>query len=281
MKNPIHFFHANGFPAETYQELLSLIDGDIQDPLSVIGKQIPEVKEGYHEFTDEIIEHASKTHGEGIAIGHSFGGTLSLLSEAREPGLFKNIILLDPPIFSHAKRIILSFLRKLGLEYLVTPAKKSMKRRESFNSREEALDYFSSKTLFKEVPKTTIEHYVQSGLEERNGTFQLVIPRQRETEIFLTLPTQLPREIRTIQGDLIYADKVRLLDDDDLKWWGKAMPEISRTPFQGSHMFLSKNPKNWPRKSTVFWIETYKQLELCDEIRSEVRNLVIEKSHYP
>ena len=243
MKNPIHFFHANGFPAETYKELLSLIDGDIQDPLSVIGKQIPEVKEGYHEFTDEIIEHASKTHGEGIAIGHSFGGTLSLLAEAREPGLFKNIILLDPPIFSHAKRIILSFLRKLGLEYLVTPAKKSIKRRESFNSREEALDYFSSKTLFKEIPKTTIEHYVQSGLEERNGTFQLVIPRQRETEIFLTLPTRFPREIRTIQGDLIYADKVRLLDDDDLKWWGKAMPEISRTPFQGSHMFPLEKPK--------------------------------------
>ena len=46
MKNPIHFFHANGFPAETYKELLSLIDGDIQDPLSVIGKQIPEVKGG-------------------------------------------------------------------------------------------------------------------------------------------------------------------------------------------------------------------------------------------
>jgi len=115
MKNPIHFFHANGFPAETYKELLSLIDGDIQDPISVVGKQIPEVKEGYHEFTDEIIEHASRTHGEGIAIGHSFGGTLSLLAQAKEPGLFKKIIFLDPPIFSHAKRIILSFLRKLGL----------------------------------------------------------------------------------------------------------------------------------------------------------------------
>ena len=36
-----------------------------------------------------------------------------------------------------------------------------MKRRELFNSREEALDYFSSKTLFKEVTKTTIEDYVQ------------------------------------------------------------------------------------------------------------------------
>ena len=57
-------------------------------------------------------------------------------------------------------------------------------------------------TLFKEVPKTAIEDYVQFGLEERNGTFQLVIPRQRKTEIFLTLPTRLPRAIRTIQGDL-------------------------------------------------------------------------------
>ena len=44
MKNPIHFFHANGIPAETYKELLSLIDGNIQDPLSVIVKQIPELK---------------------------------------------------------------------------------------------------------------------------------------------------------------------------------------------------------------------------------------------
>ena len=89
MKNPIHFFHANGFPAETYQELLSLIDGDIQDPISVIGKQIPEVKEGYHEFTDEIIEHASKTHGEGIAIGHSFGGTLLYLLKQENPDSLK------------------------------------------------------------------------------------------------------------------------------------------------------------------------------------------------
>ena len=53
MKSPIHFFHANGFPAETYKELLSLIDGDIQDPLNVIGKQIPEVREGYQEFKKE------------------------------------------------------------------------------------------------------------------------------------------------------------------------------------------------------------------------------------
>ena len=42
-------------------------------------------------------KHASVTQGEGIAIGHSFGATLSLLAEVKHPGLFKTIILLDPP----------------------------------------------------------------------------------------------------------------------------------------------------------------------------------------
>ena len=49
--------------------------------------------------------------------------------------------------------------------------------------------------------------------------------------------TKLPRQISDIKGNLIYADKIRLLDDADLKWWDKAMPKMTKTPFQGSHMF--------------------------------------------
>jgi len=52
------------------------------------------------------------TQGEAIAIGHSFGATLSLLAEAKHPGLFKTIILLDPPLFSRTKMVIISFLKK-------------------------------------------------------------------------------------------------------------------------------------------------------------------------
>ena len=65
--------------------------------------------------------------------------------------------------------VIISFLRKLGLEYLFTPAKKSMKRRETFSSNEEAVDFFASKGLFREIPKSTIELYVNHGFEEVNG----------------------------------------------------------------------------------------------------------------
>ena len=243
MTSPIHFFHANGFPTETYRDLLNNLEGEVESPISILGKGISSVEEGYDNFVDEVIEHASKTKGKGVAIGHSFGATLSLLAEARQPGLFKTIILLDPPIFSRTKRIIISILRRLRLEYLVNPAKKSMKRKESFTSRKEALEYFSTKGLFKEIPKSTIELYVNHGLEEVEGEYRLVIPRERETDIFLNFPTKLPNEISRIQGNLIYANKVRLLDDADLKWWNKAMPKIFRSPFNGSHMFPFEKPK--------------------------------------
>ena len=243
MTSPIHFFHANGFPVETYRDLLNNLEGEVVSPISILGKDISSVEEGYDNFVDEVIEHASDTKGEAIAIGHSFGGTLSLLAEARQPGLFKTIILLDPPIFSRTKRIIISILRRLRLEYLVNPAKKSMKRRDSFKSREEALEYFSTKGLFKEIPRSTIELYVNHGLEEIGGEYRLVISKERETDIYLNFPTRLPNEISMIQGNLIYSDKVRLLDDADLKWWNKAMPKISRCPFHGSHMFPFEKPK--------------------------------------
>ena len=244
MTTPIHFFHANGFPSETYKVLLSNIEGDIHSPISILGKNISSVEEGYSDFVDEVIEHASVTQGEGIAIGHSFGATLSLLAEAKHPGLFKTIILLDPPLFSRTKMVIISFLRKLGLEYLFTPAKKSMKRRENFSSSEEAVDYFASKGLFREIPRSTIELYVNHGLEEVDGELRLAIPREREVDIFLNFPTKLPKQVSDIKGNLIYADKVRLLDDADLKWWDKAMPKMTKTPFQGSHMFPFEKPKD-------------------------------------
>ena len=85
MTSPIHFFHANGFPAETYRDLLNNLEGEVVSPISILGKRISSVEEGYDEFVDEVIEHASKTRGEGLAIGHSFGATLSLLAEARQP----------------------------------------------------------------------------------------------------------------------------------------------------------------------------------------------------
>ena len=62
------------------------------------------------------------------------------------------------------------------------------------------------------------------------------------------MPTRFPKEISRIKGNLIYADKIRLLDDADLKWWDKAMPKMTKTPFQGSHMFPFEKPEELARE---------------------------------
>jgi Lysophospholipase len=108
MPSAIHFFHANGFPIETYGELLNNLEGHLVSPIRILGYNIINVDEGYEAFVDEVIKNGSMTKGEGVAIGHSFGATLSLLAEAKQPGLFKKVILLDPPLFRRTKMIFVS-----------------------------------------------------------------------------------------------------------------------------------------------------------------------------
>ena len=63
MSSKIHFFHANGFPVETYNELLNNLDGKVVPPISILGEDVETVDEGYDNFVDEVIEHVSKTKG--------------------------------------------------------------------------------------------------------------------------------------------------------------------------------------------------------------------------
>ena len=59
MTSPIHFFHANGFPAETYRDLLNNLEGEVESPISILGKGISSVEEGYDNFVQEVIELSS------------------------------------------------------------------------------------------------------------------------------------------------------------------------------------------------------------------------------
>ena len=59
-----------------------------------------------------------------------------------------------------------------------------MKRRETFSSSEEA-DYFVSKGLFREIPRSTIELMSTMDLK-KDAELRLAIPREREVDIFLT-----------------------------------------------------------------------------------------------
>ena len=52
MSSTIHFFHANGFPVETYNDLLNNIEGQVVSPIRILGEGIQTVDEGYENFVD-------------------------------------------------------------------------------------------------------------------------------------------------------------------------------------------------------------------------------------
>ena len=141
----IYFSHANGFPSKTYSVLFKFLKDYNITTIDVIGAQKKTNEVDWINLSKEIIDGVLELNKPVIGIGHSLGGILTLLAASNNPKIFKSVILLDPPIFSPLKRSIIDFLRLIQIEDLFSPARKSKKRRELFDSKEQALKYFKIK----------------------------------------------------------------------------------------------------------------------------------------
>ncbi|MFL2773311.1 MAG: hypothetical protein ACJ0DH_07035 [bacterium] len=75
-----------------------------------------------------------------------------------------------------------------------------------------------------------------------NG-FQLRIPREREAEIYHSIPDRLPETIYAGRGVLIYSKKKEVLKQLDLQWWKKSFPGFKQIGFPGSHLFPLEAPE--------------------------------------
>ena len=144
----IQFSHANGFPAKTYSYMFDQLKEYKISAVNIIGDSTDHKDINMFDLRDELIQNVLQ-HGEPvIGVGHSFGGVLTLLAASKNPELFKNIVLLDPPMFSPIKSTFIKILRMLGIEDWVSPAGKSKKRRDKFASKRDAKTLFISNKLF-------------------------------------------------------------------------------------------------------------------------------------
>ncbi|BDX06830.1 alpha/beta fold hydrolase [Planctobacterium marinum] len=109
----LHFAHANGFPASSYQKLWRFFP----DGFEVIAQEkfghdsrFP-VNDNWHNQVNELIHFLEANAGQPVyLVGHSFGGVISFLVSCQRPDLVKGLIMLDPPIMvglmSHVFRIL-------------------------------------------------------------------------------------------------------------------------------------------------------------------------------
>jgi pimeloyl-ACP methyl ester carboxylesterase len=247
MAVPIHFSHANGFPSEVYQPLFDALAPHPVSYLPVSGASIPGDLPSWQPLVDELLLHLQATHTQPVVgLGHSLGAVLMLRAAQQSPGSFARIIMLDPPLFGPAKRLVIRLLRNLGLAYRTIPiVKGALRRRDHFASREEAYTYWQAKSLFRHFPPESLHAYVAHGLEPAaEGGFHLRIPKSREANLFAGTPSVIgPALPKGLPSHLLYAAAGGVSHPREVRVLQRALPTTTFEAFDGGHMFPLEQPQ--------------------------------------
>ncbi len=201
---PLIFSHANSFPAGTYRLLFALlrergfdvhaIDRFGHDARYPVTSNWPHLVQQLADFANPLVQRWGQPT---LLVGHSLGGFLSAMTAAQHPHLAHGVLLLDSPLISGWRATSLEVAKRTQLVANVSPGKISRKRRNLWNSREEALALFQSKKSFARWHPEVLQDYVAHGLSATNdGRFTLHFTREEETAIYNTLPHNLNAMLR-------------------------------------------------------------------------------------
>lgn len=172
----IYFSHANGFNGLTYKTLLNKISPNqkiISYDLRGHGKSTvpaePEKLKSWQRYRDDLISILEKNNEPSTLIGHSLGGTTSLLVAFKRPDLVSKIILIDPVLLPLTYWLGTKVVQSVGLIEKVHPmVKGALVRKKTWVSKEEAFQYFSRKKLFRKVIPEAINDYIDGGMKKIN-----------------------------------------------------------------------------------------------------------------
>jgi pimeloyl-ACP methyl ester carboxylesterase len=151
-------------------------------------------------LADFAAHEVEKTGEPAYLVGHSLGGFLSLMAAARHPVLaglpVAGVLLLDAPILGGWRAGALGMIKRTQLVGAVTPGKISRNRRNSWPSKEAALEHFKHKKAFARWDPQVLQDYIIHGTRMVNGKCVLGFEREIETAIYNTLPDNLDRLIK-------------------------------------------------------------------------------------
>lgn len=240
----IHFSHANGFPANSYEYFFSHLKGADIDFINTMGHAGYDNKKNLTFLRDELIDHISQNNEQPvIGIGHSSGAAATLFAAAERPDLFDQVILIDPVTLGSRKRFAIELSRKVGLWNRFSPAKQARRRRYQFENREEAFEYYKHKSLFKNFHPESFRSYIEHGVVESNQQFELKFSPQVEADIFSHVPSRIPKDLTQVKGTIIYAKNSNIFGESDINWWKRNHPHFNLICFDGYHLFPFELPE--------------------------------------
>lgn len=190
-KPELHFAHANGIPSACYRKLFGALESvfDVKYlPVMGIDPAYP-VDANWHSLVDQVADSIRlRCNGPVIGLGHSMGGLTTFMAAHRHPELFKAVVIMDPPIINGLGALSFGFMKAIGQVDRITPAGKSMGRREVWPSRDVARELLGKKRLFRSFDPDCFEDYLGFGLSDCEEGVCLTIPAAVEVDIFRHTP---------------------------------------------------------------------------------------------
>jgi pimeloyl-ACP methyl ester carboxylesterase len=191
----LHLAVANGFPPQIYTPLLQpLIERYrvISLPPRALWPQIgapPEEVGSWRDLAGDLLDSLRQYNLQDvIAVGHSFGGVVSMLAALAEPSRFRALILLDPTILPKDVTESIKELRAQGEVPRFPLVDGALKRRHRFADVGEAYAYWRGKPLFKDWSDSAVRLYAESLTQPTaDGDLELVWPREWEAYYYQSI----------------------------------------------------------------------------------------------
>ncbi len=247
-KTQIHFAHANGFPASSYQKLFAGLkdDHDI-GYLDCHGhNQNYPVTDNWELLVQElIVELKQKYSSPVIGMGHSFGGVLTWMAARRHPELFKAVIVLDPPLLTAMDMGLIRLVKLFRIIDRMTPSGRAKVRKQQWSSVSEAEEYFRSKSLFSDFDPECINDYVIHGMKHDDQIVRLKFERDVEAAIFATVPHKMNKAVKAFKAlpvAMIHGSNSDIMTRHRVLYHRIVNGFMTRQ-FQGGHLFPFQKPE--------------------------------------
>ncbi|MET1077318.1 MAG: alpha/beta hydrolase [Pseudomonas sp.] len=204
MSQQVFFAHANGFPSATYGKLFAALAPEYQvQHLEQHGHdpRFP-VDDNWGNLVEELLHHLEALGEPILGVGHSLGGVLHYHAALLRPELYRGVVMLDSPVLTLADRWLIRLAKRFGFIDRLTPAGRTLGRREAFDDLEQARRYFAGKSLFRRFDPDCLEAYVNFGLHPSGAGLRLRFDPATEIDIYRSVPHTSPGRAHQLQVPL-------------------------------------------------------------------------------